>query len=74
MDPEIGFGILFMGTVITVGGNYLSPDSGQIYLRFCLPDLIFVIIGLSELFTEHAALTIIPVLYGNIKIKDLFIV
>jgi formate/nitrite transporter FocA (FNT family) len=34
---------------------------------------VFVIIGRSELFTEHTALAIFPVLNGNETVKNLFI-
>jgi len=71
---EIGFSILLMGTVMTMYGYHLSPETLHLYLGLCYPlGFIFVIIGRSELFTEHTALAILPVLRGNVKIKDLFI-
>jgi formate/nitrite transporter FocA (FNT family) len=71
---EIGFTIVLMGTVLTMFGQQVSPEKLQLYLALCYPlGFIFVIIGRSELFTEHTALAIIPVLRGNVKIKDLLI-
>jgi len=71
---EIGFSILLMGTVMTKFGSKLDPETLHFYLGLCYPlGFIFVIIGRSELFTEHTALAILPVLSGKVKIKDLFI-
>ncbi len=71
---EIGFSILLMGTVMTMYGGHLSPETLHFYLGLCYPlGFIFVIIGRSELFTEHTALAILPVLRGNVKISDLII-
>jgi formate/nitrite transporter FocA (FNT family) len=71
---EIGFSILLMGTVLTMFNTKIGPETLHFYLALCYPlGFIFVIIGRSELFTEHTALAILPVLSGNVKIKDLFI-
>lgn len=71
---EIGFSILLMGTVMTMYGYHLNPETLHLYLSLCYPlGFIFVIIGRSELFTEHTALAILPVIQGNVKMKDLFI-
>lgn len=70
---EVGFSILLMGTVYTlfhddVSGNYL-----HFLLSLCYPlGFIFVIIGRSELFTEHTALAILPVLSRRVSLKRLF--
>lgn len=65
---EIGFSILLMGTVLTMFGDILNPETLHLYLGLCYPlGFIFVIIGRSELFTEHTALAILPVLSGNVK-------
>lgn len=71
---EIGFTILLMGTVLTLFGHQLEPAVLHIFLALCYPlGFIFVIIGRSELFTEHTALAILPVLRGTVKIRDLLI-
>lgn len=70
---EVGFSILLMGTVYTL----FHGDTGDNYLHFllsmCYPlGFIFVIIGRSELFTEHTALAILPVLSRRVSLKRLF--
>ena len=70
---EIGFSVLFMGTIYTLFGGVLSPESLKLALALCYPlGFIFVIIGRSELFTEHTALAILPVLNGSVTLRDLF--
>ncbi|MEP5613854.1 MAG: formate/nitrite transporter family protein [Cyclobacteriaceae bacterium] len=69
---EIGFSVLLMGTVLTYFGGSLSPEALKISLALCYPvGFIFVIIGRSELFTEHTALAILPVLNRSVGLKDL---
>lgn len=71
---EIGFSILLMGTVVNLFYADVSPSVMHLLLALCYPlGFIFVIIGRSELFTEHTALAIMPVLRGKVSIKDLLI-
>jgi len=71
---EIGFSILAIGTVFTLFSDLISPESLKVYLALCYSvGFIFVIIGRSELFTEHTALAILPVLNRSVSLKDLFI-
>lgn len=71
---EIGFSVLLMGTIYTLFGGTLNPQTLHFYLALCYPlGFIFVIIGRSELFTEHTAMAILPVLNRSVKIKDLMI-
>ena len=71
---EIGFSLLFMSTIFTLFGEGLDDGFLKFSLALCYPiGFIFVIIGRSELFTEHTALAILPVLSGSVKVKDLFI-
>ena len=71
---EIGFSVLFMGTIYTMFAGTASPEALKIYLALCYPiGFIFVIIGRSELFTEHTALAILPVLNRSVLIKDLLV-
>lgn len=71
---EIGFTILLMGSVYTLYAGNVSPQTLHMYLALCYPlGFIFVIIGRSELFTEHTSLAIMPVLSRNVKLRDLFI-
>jgi formate/nitrite transporter FocA (FNT family) len=69
---EVGFSVLFMGTIFTMFSTSVSPEALKMYLALCYPiGFIFVIIGRSELFTEHTALAILPVLNGSVKFKNL---
>jgi formate/nitrite transporter FocA (FNT family) len=69
---EIGFSILLMTTVYTIYHDLVSSESLKIYLALCYPiGFIFVIIGRSELFTEHTALALLPVLNGSVKVQNL---
>jgi len=71
---EVGFSVLFMGTIFTLFGQNISPNVMKVLLALCYPvGFIFVIIGRSELFTEHTALAILPVLKRSVGLKDLFI-
>lgn len=71
---EIGFSVLLMGTIFTLLQHDTSPEMLKISLALGYPiGFIFVIIGRSELFTEHTALAILPVLNRSVKIKDLFV-
>jgi len=71
---EIGFSLLFMSTIFTLFSDGLSPEFLKFSLALCYPiGFIFVIIGRSELYTEHTALAMLPVLSGSVKVKDLFI-
>ncbi|MEM9856611.1 MAG: formate/nitrite transporter family protein [Bacteroidota bacterium] len=70
---EVGFSILFMCTIYSEFGGQISSSQLHLYLSLCYPiGFIFVIIGRSELFTEHTALAMLPVLKGSVSIKDLF--
>lgn len=69
---EIGFSLLLMGVIY----NLFEGDikSGTLTLLLALSytlGFIFVILGKSELFTEHTALAVIPVLNGSESLKSL---
>jgi len=71
---EIGFSLLFMSTIFTMFHEHLSSEAMQFGLALCYPiGFIFVIIGRSELYTEHTALAILPVFDGSVRPKDLFV-
>ena len=70
---EVGFSILVIGIIYTLFKTEVSP--GKLYLMMALVypiGYIFVIIGRSELFTEHTVLATIPVLNGEASFKSLF--
>ena len=69
---EVGFSILTIGIIYTLFKTEVSP--GKLYLMMALVypvGYIFVIIGRSELFTEHTVLATIPVLNGGASFKSL---
>ena len=69
---EVGFSILVIGIIYTFFKTEVSP--GKLYLMMALVypiGYIFVIIGRSELFTEHTVLATIPVLNGKASFKSL---
>ena len=69
---EVGFSILVIGIIYTLFKTEVSP--GKLYLMMALVypiGYIFVIIGRSELFTEHTVLATIPVLNGEASFKSL---
>ena len=69
---EVGFSILAIGIIYTLFKTEVSP--GKLYLMMALVyplGYIFVIIGRSELFTEHTVLATIPVLNGKASFKSL---
>lgn len=70
---EVGFSILLIGIIYTLFKTDVS--AGQLYVIMALVypiGYIFVIIGRSELFTEHTVLATIPVLNGEASFKSLF--
>jgi len=71
---EIGFSIFLMGVLFTLLHGQVSNGILHVLISFAYPiGFIFVIIGRSELFTEHTTLAILPVLNKTISIKSLFI-
>lgn len=71
---EVGFSVLLMGVIYTLFSAKVDPPTLKMYMAFGYPiGFIFVIIGRSELFTEHTALALLPVLNRSVRIKDLFI-
>ncbi len=71
---ELGFSLLLMATAYSMFAKDSSPDFVHVLLSFCYPlGFVFVIIGRSELFTEHTTLAIFPVLNGDETIRNLFV-
>ncbi|MEQ9423758.1 MAG: formate/nitrite transporter family protein [Cyclobacteriaceae bacterium] len=71
---EVGFSIFLMGTITTLFYSSLSSEALHVILSFCYSvGFIFVIIGRSELFTEHTALAVLPVLNRSVTVGSLFI-
>lgn len=69
---EVGFSILAIGIIYTLFHKEMSD--GKVYLLMAMVypiGYIFVIIGRSELFTEHTVLATIPVLNKEATFKSL---
>jgi formate/nitrite transporter FocA (FNT family) len=69
---DIGFSAFFMAVVLTL----LDPTASPLTTRFLMGNMyaigfIFVILGRSELFTEHTTLAVFPVLSGQATLSDL---
>jgi len=60
---ELGFSLLIMGVVLTLAGDGYGPLATRVLLAnsYAL-GFILVIIGRSELFTEHTTLAVLPLL------------
>lgn len=69
---EVGFSVLLMGTLYTMFSDQLSESGMDFALALAYPiGFIFVIIGRSELFTEHTTLAVLPVLNRTVSISAL---
>jgi len=69
---EVGFTLLLAGTMYTMFNEEISSSFMHWLLALCYPvGFVFVIIGRSELFTEHTNLAFTPVLNGIVNVKSL---
>lgn len=69
---EVGFTLFLGGLLYTLLNPHVSDYAMHLILAFSYPiGFIFVIIGRSELFTEHTTLAVIPVLRGSATMKSL---
>lgn len=69
---EVGFSILAIGIIYTLFSAEVSTGKLSLMMALVYPiGYIFVIIGRSELFTEHTVLATIPVLNGEATLKSL---
>jgi len=69
---DIGFSLFLMAVMYTYTSGRLPEPIVQILVaNMYAVGFIFVIIGRSELFTEHTALATLPVLNGNATLGDL---
>lgn len=60
---EISFSVLLMGVMYTLYHKQVSEASMHLLLAICYPlGFLFVIIGKSELFTEHTTVAVLPIL------------
>jgi formate/nitrite transporter FocA (FNT family) len=71
---EVGFTVFLMAAVYTKFNSVVSPSVLDVLLALSYPlGFIFVVIGRSELFTEHTTLAVLPVLNREASIKSLLI-
>ena len=69
---EISFSVLLMGVVYTLFSSQLSEPAIHTLLAICYPlGFLFVILGKSELFTEHTTVAVLPVLTGQTRFVSL---
>lgn len=69
---EVGFSIFTIGIIYTLFKTEVSTSKLHLMMALVYPiGYIFVIIGRSELFTEHTVLATIPVLNGRASFKSL---
>ncbi|MFQ3275290.1 MAG: formate/nitrite transporter FocA (FNT family) [Candidatus Nanohaloarchaea archaeon] len=69
---DIGFGPLLMGVILTLSaGSYGDLTTELLLASAYSVGFIFVILGRSELFTEHTTLAVMPVIDGEATVKNL---
>jgi formate/nitrite transporter FocA (FNT family) len=69
---DIGFGPLLMGVILTLSaGSYGDLTTELLLASAYSVGFIFVILGRSELFTEHTTLAVMPVIDGQATLKQL---
>jgi formate/nitrite transporter FocA (FNT family) len=69
---EIGFSLLLMGALYTLYAGRVDDSSLHLVISLSYSlGFIFVMMGRSELFTEHTALAILPVLNNQESLKKL---
>ena len=69
---DIGFSVLLMAVMLTMFNDLFPSPVVRLFTANMYPiGFIFVILGRSELFTEHTTLAILPVLQGFASIKKL---
>ncbi len=69
---DIGFGVLLMSAIATEFGERVDPALERLILaNLYAVGFIFVVLGRSELFTEHTSLAVFPVLAGRATVAAL---
>lgn len=71
---EVGFSVFLMASIYSLFHGLVHPSVLHVMLAMAYPlGFIFVVIGKSELFTEHTTLAVIPVLNKNATFKSLLV-
>jgi formate/nitrite transporter FocA (FNT family) len=69
---DVGFSLLLMAVALTQFSDVLAePFVDLIMANMYAIGFIFVIVGRSELFTEHTTLAVLPVLNGRASVRGL---
>jgi formate-nitrite transporter family protein len=69
---ELGFSVFFMGAMLTLVGDQLSEAVRKLLVANVYTiGYIFVILGRSELFTEHTTQAVLPVLNRQASLRSL---
>ncbi|KTG09187.1 formate transporter [Haloprofundus marisrubri] len=69
---DIGFGPLLMAVILTLSaGSYGDLPTELLLASAYSIGFIFVVLGRSELFTEHTTLAVLPVIDGRASLRDL---
>lgn len=69
---DIGFGPLLMAAILTLSEGGFGDLTTELLLATAYSvGFVFVILGRSELFTEHTTLAVIPVLDGQASVRQL---
>lgn len=69
---EVSFSVLLMATLLSVVGDMVAPAIAKLLIASMYSvGFIFVILGRSELFTEHTTLAVLPVLNGRSSVENL---
>jgi len=69
---DVGFSLLLMGSVLTLTKGVFPPAVTHLLVaNMYSVGFILVILGRSELFTEHTALAVLPVLDGQATLGEL---
>lgn len=69
---EIGFGPFLMALLLTSTRGVYAPPTVELLLAAAYSvGFIIVVLGRSELFTEHTSMAVVPVLAGRASVRDL---
>lgn len=69
---DIGFGPLLMAVILTLSTGSFGDLTTELLLASAYSiGFVFVILGRSELFTEHTTLAVVPVLDGQASLRQL---
>ncbi|GGL46372.1 formate/nitrite transporter family protein [Halocalculus aciditolerans] len=69
---DIGFGPLFMAVILTISApSFGDPLKSLLVANAYAVGFIFVVLGRTELFTEHTTLAVLPVIDGRASVLQL---